>query len=105
MVIKHNSSKKIRKKIERKKNNDIVSKKLKNGGQIKSTAKGARTTIPGSDGGKGEERWWRFTVGRCTTEGDWGDSISIHWANYLRERVRGISQHPFALSAFSGDTC
>lgn len=60
--------------------------------------KGARTTIPGSDGGKGEERWWRFTVGRCTTETVWGNRIFIHWTNYLREQVRGTSQHPLALS-------
>lgn len=62
--------------------------------------KGARTTIPGSDGGKGGERCWRFTVGRCTTETVWGNCIFIHWTNYLWEWVRGISQHPLSVRGF-----
>jgi len=38
--------------------------------------KGATTTIPGSDGGKGEERWWR-----CPTATVWGNVMFIHWTN------------------------
>lgn len=37
-------------------------------------------------------------MGRCTTETVWGNSIFIHWTNYLWEWVRGISQHPLSLS-------
>lgn len=36
-------------------------------------------------------------MGRCTTEMVWGNSILIHWTNYLWEWVRGISQHPLSL--------
>lgn len=66
--------------------------------QQQKKPRGARTTIPGNDGGKGGERWWRFTGGRCTTETVWGNSVFIHWTNYLWEWVRGISQHPLVLS-------
>lgn len=45
-------------------------------------AKGARTTLPESDGGKEGERWRRPTVGRCTTETVLGERNVIHRTNY-----------------------
>lgn len=60
-------------------------------------AKCARTTIPGSDGGKDRDRWWRWTVGRCATEMVLGNGDFIHWTNYLGGWVWGTSQHPLSM--------
>lgn len=40
-------------------------------------------------------------MGRCTTERVRGNRVFIHWTNYLREQIRGVSQHPLALSLAS----
>lgn len=56
----------------------------KQGQELKSKIKkGATTTIPEGDGGKGKDRWWR-----CTTDGVWGNNIFIHRTNYQRVNQR-----------------